>query len=183
MKRKTLTDTVLAAMLIAIGYVLPFFTGQVQQIGNMLLPMHLPVMIGGLVLGWYYGLAIGFVLPVTRSLIFGMPMLYPSAIAMSFELATYGACIGLIYFFLKKRGLFTVYVSLIASMIAGRLVWGAAMIVLTGVKGGSFAFSAFTAGAFFNAFPGIILQLILIPLLMLLLDKTKLVRFGSTRKR
>jgi predicted membrane protein len=79
----------IAAMLLAIGYVLPFFTGQIQQIGNMLLPMHLPVMLAGLILGWQYGLAVGFITPITRSLIFGMPMLYPGAVAMAFELATY----------------------------------------------------------------------------------------------
>ena len=169
----------IAAMLLAIGYVLPFFTGQIQQIGNMLLPMHLPVMLAGLILGWQYGLAIGFITPITRSLIFGMPMLYPSAVAMAFELATYGAVIGLLYALFKRRGVLSVYAALIPSMLLGRAVWGIVMTAILGISGGAFTLSAFLAGAFLNAVPGIALQLILIPFIMLLLDKTKVVRFSK----
>ena len=169
----------IAAMLLAIGYVLPFFTGQIQQIGNMLLPMHLPVMLAGLILGWQYGLAVGFITPITRSLIFGMPMLYPGAVAMAFELATYGAVIGFLYVIFRRRGVLSVYAALIPSMLLGRAVWGIVMTAILGINGGAFTFSAFLAGAFMNAIPGIVLQLILIPFLMLLLDKTKTVCFSK----
>lgn len=64
-------DLVLAAMFLAIGIVLPFFTGQIPQIGSMLLPMHLPVFICGLICGWQYGLIIGFILPLLRMTLFG----------------------------------------------------------------------------------------------------------------
>ena len=87
----------LSAMFLAIGIILPFFTGQVPQIGNMLLPMHFPVLLCGMICGAPYGLAIGFILPIFRSFLFGMPMMYPMAIAMAFELAVYGVVAGWIY--------------------------------------------------------------------------------------
>lgn len=80
----------LSGMLFAIGLILPFFIGQIPAVGKMLLPMHIPVLICGLILGWQYGLAVGFLLPLVRSVLFGMPVLYPNAIAMAFEMGTYG---------------------------------------------------------------------------------------------
>lgn len=81
-------------MFVAIGVVLPFFTGQIPQIGNMLLPMHIPVLLCGLICGWQYGGMVGFILPLLRTMLFGMPVLYPTGIAMAFELAAYGLVIG-----------------------------------------------------------------------------------------
>lgn len=171
----------LSAMFLALGLVLPFLTGQIQVIGNMLLPMHIPVLLCGLICGWQYGGAVGFILPILRSVIFGMPVLYPSAIAMAFELAAYGLLIGFFYHRSKWKCIRSLYRSLIFAMIGGRLVWGAAMTVLMGVRGNLFTLSAFWSGAFLNAVPGIILQLVLIPAIMVALDKTKLVRFSKHR--
>lgn len=89
MKHTQIKQMILGALFVAIGLVLPFFTGQIPAVGRMLLPMHIPVLLCGLICGWKYGLAVGAVLPLTRSLLFGMPTLYPTAIAMTFELATY----------------------------------------------------------------------------------------------
>jgi len=72
-------------MFIAIGLVLPFFTGQIPQIGRMLLPMHIPVFLCGLICGWKYGLMVGFILPLLRYAVFGMPVIFPNGIAMAFE--------------------------------------------------------------------------------------------------
>ncbi|MGO5163200.1 ECF transporter S component [Fusicatenibacter saccharivorans] len=77
----------LSGILFAIGLILPFFFGQIPAVGKMLLPMHIPVLICGLILGWQYGLAVGFLLPLVRSVLFGMPVLYPNAIAMASELS------------------------------------------------------------------------------------------------
>ena len=66
----------LSGMLFAIGLILPFFIGQIPAVGKMILPMHIPVLICGLILGWQYGLAVGFLLPLVRSVLFGMPVLY-----------------------------------------------------------------------------------------------------------
>ena len=163
-----------SALFLALAFVLPFFTGQIPQIGSMLSPMHLPVMLCGFVCGGPWGLAVGFVAPVLRSLLFGMPPLFPTALAMAFELAAYGLFCGVFYQVFGKTmsALKATYVSLILAMLAGRLVWGAAQFILLGLSGGSFTFAAFLAGAFTNAVPAIVVQLILVPAISVLLGRT-----------
>ena len=175
--REALRKLTLSAMFIAIGLVLPFFTGQIQQIGNMLLPMHIPVLLCGLVCGWQYGAVVGFLLPLMRSLLFGMPPLYPVAAAMAVELCVYGFSIGLLYGLFKKQNLLTVYAALIPAMLLGRAAWALAQTVLLGMDGKAFTLQAFLAGAFLNAIPGILLQIILIPAVMSTLHLTGLHRF------
>ena len=82
-------------MFLALGYVLPFFTGQIPAVGKMLLPMHIPVLLCGFVCGWQYGLMVGFIVPLFRSVLAGMPVMMPTAVGMAFELATYGVLCGL----------------------------------------------------------------------------------------
>ena len=118
-----------------------------------------------------------FALPLLRSLIFTMPPMYPGAIAMAFELATYAFVAGFVYSLFRKQGIIQLYVSIISAMIVGRAVWGVAQLVLLGIKGKSFTFAAFLAGAFINAVPGIIIQLVLIPAIMFALDRSKLIPF------
>lgn len=178
MKSASLKNLVLSAMFLAIGIVLPFFTGQIPAIGKMLLPMHIPVLLCGLICGWPYGLGVGFVLPLLRSLLFSFPAMYPSAVGMAFELAVYGAVVGYLYAHSKYQCLKALYKCLIPAMVAGRLVWGAVMIVLMGLGGSIFTWELFLTGALLNALPGIVLQLVLIPAVMVLLDRTKLVRFS-----
>ena len=160
---------VYSAMCLALCLVLPFLTGQIPEIGSMLLPMHIPVLLCGFLCGAGWGAAVGFTAPLLRHLLFGMPPM-PGCISMAFELATYGLVVGLLH---KKMGksMKGVYVSLICAMVAGRLVWGAAQMAIMGLNGGSFPFSAFVAGAFTSAIPGIVLQLVLIPVLVRALDK------------
>jgi len=160
-----------SAMLFAVGLVLPFLTGQIKEIGNLLLPMHIPVLLCGLICGWKYGGAVGFLLPLTRSLLFSMPQMYPTAVAMAFELMTYGLVVGLV--FSKWNCIRALYRALILAMLAGRAVWGMTMSVLLGF--GKFTASAFLAGAFTRAIPGIVLQLTLIPAIMVALGRAKLV--------
>ena len=179
MDRTPLKNLTITAMLLALGLILPFITGQIQAIGNMLLPMHIPVILCGLICGWKYGLGLGLSLPLIRSLIFGMPPMYPVATAMAFELGTYGLAVGLIYFLSKSRNVGTVYIAMIIAMISGRIVWGIAEVILLGIKGNTFTWNAFISGALLNAIPGIILQLVLIPAIMAALDKSKLIRFNS----
>lgn len=166
-------SVVLAALFLAAAFVLPMITGHVPQIGNMLCPMHLPVLLCGFVLGGPWGLAVGFVAPLLRSALFGMPPLFPTAIAMAFELATYGAVAGALYRRVRHT-LPMMYAVLAAAMVAGRLVWGAVRFVLAGLTASSFPFSAFLSGAVLTAVPGIVLQLILIPLVLVALQRAKL---------
>lgn len=175
--KQTLKELTLSAMFLAAGLVLPFVTGQIPQIGRMLLPMHLPVLLCGLVCGWKYGLVVGFILPLMRSVLFGMPPMFPTAVAMAFELAAYGALAGFFYGRSKWKCVIALYRALLAAMIGGRLVWGAVMVVLTGISGSGFTWAMFLSGAFLNAIPGIVLQLVFIPAMMIALDRTGLVRF------
>ena len=167
----------LSALFIALGLVLPLLTGQLKALGNAFLPMHLPVLICGLVVGPIYGLIVGFVLPILRHFTFGMPPLYPTAISMAFELATYGFVVGFIYKNSRWKCIIALYESLIISMIVGRLVWGIVQMILLGINGQPFTFQMFMAGAFLNAIPGIVFQLVFIPSLMLALHRTGLVKF------
>ncbi|MDD2441998.1 MAG: ECF transporter S component [Eubacteriales bacterium] len=176
--RKTLIRLVLAGMFLALGLVLPFLTGQIPQFGSMLLPMHIPVLICGFVCGWPYGLVVGLITPVLRSLMFGMPPMFPGAVAMAFELAAYGFMTGLLYKLLPKKVPF-IYVTLAAAMLVGRVVWGLVTFLLVSSAGSAFTFSAFLAGAFVNAVPGIIVQIVLIPIIILALQKAHLMKYAD----
>ena len=106
-------------------------------------------------------------MPLLRSVLFGMPPMFPVAISMAFELATYGLVSGLLWR-RAKHNLPALYAVLLAAMVSGRIVWGIVRFVLAGLTGGSFPFSAFLSGALFTAVPGIVAQLVLIPLLLLI---------------
>lgn len=172
---------VLSAFFMALGIVLPFLTGQIQQIGNMLLPMHIPVLLCGFICGWQYGLAVGLVTPLLRSALFGMPPLMPTAAAMAVELAVYGLVTGLLYRKLPKKTPY-LYVSLLCAMIAGRATWGIVGIVLYGMAGSGFSVQIFLSGALLNAIPGIILQIVLIPFIMMALTRAGVMREDADGK-
>ena len=172
MSSSRLKNMVLTAFFIALALLLPFLTGQIPQIGSMLSPMHIPVLLCGFICGWPWGLIAGLVSPILRSFIFGMPPLMPMALAMAFELAAYGAAAGLLYRLLHKKTL-SIYISLIAAMLIGRVVFGLAMALLLGINGGSYTLQAFLAGTFINAWPGIILHILIIPPIVLAIEKVK----------
>lgn len=163
---------VLAALFLALAFVLPLLTGQVPKVGNMLCPMHFPVLLCGFVLGGPWGLAVGFAAPLLRSVLFGMPPMFPIAVSMAFELAAYGLVSGVLWHKVKHT-VPMMYASLVTAMVAGRLVWGAVRFVLAGLTGSSFPFSAFLSGALLTAVPGIVAQLVLIPLILIALQKAK----------
>jgi len=178
MKKIKTKNMILSALFIALGLVLPFLTGQIPQFGSMLLPMHIPILLCGFVCGAPLGLAAGFITPLLRSLIFGMPPMMPYAAAMAFELAVYGFVSGFMYKLLPKRKL-SVYSSLIISMICGRIVWGIVGFFLYGLSGTAFTWQVFATGAFINAVPGIIVQIVIIPLIIFALEKGGLIENGK----
>ena len=163
-------NMVLSALMLALGFVLPFLTGQIPQIGSALLPMHIPVLLCGFICGPWWAAAVGAVCPILRSLVFGMPPMYPTAIAMAFELAAYGLISGLLYRLLPRKPI-SPYISLLGAMIGGRVVWGAVRLIMTVGTESTFPMSAFIAGAVTTAIPGIILQIVVIPILVLILEK------------
>ena len=177
MKKQSTRKLVFAALLLALGLVLPFLTAQIPQVGSMLLPMHLPVLLCGFVCGWPYGLLVGAVTPLLRSMLFGMPPPYPTAVAMAFELAAYGGIAGFLYNRSRWQCVVALYRALLAAMVGGRIVWAAVRVVMTGVASVPFTWQIFLTEALVNAIPGIILQLVFIPVLMVALDRTGMVRF------
>ena len=158
-------------MFIALGIVLPFVTMNIPEIGNMLLPMHIPVLLNGFILGPVYGMIVGFVTPLLRSIMFGAPIFYPKAIVMSFELLTYGLISGLFYhiIFNRRSKLINIYISLILAMVFGRVSYGVIQSIIGLVEMSEFTFKIFITEAVINAIPGIIIQLIIIPIIIKLL--------------
>ena len=163
-----------AAVCLALCMVLPFLTGQIPQVGSALCPMHIPVLLAGFLCGPWWAMAVGAVAPLLRFALFGMPPIFPTGAAMCFELAAYGLVSGLLYARLPKKTA-NVYVSLLAAMLAGRVVWGIVRVALSGVAGEPFTWAAFMAGAFVNAVPGIIVHILLIPVIVMALRKAGLI--------
>ncbi len=173
--RSNVKKLTLTAMFLALGMILPFFFGQIPQIGSMLLPMHIPAFLCAFICGWRYGVPMSVMLPLIRSLLFSRPNLYPEAIAIAFEMATYALVAGFLYSHSKWHCLRSLYRSMIAAMLAGRAVRGIVQLALLGFTGKAFPFSAFLSGVIVTGIPGIILQLIIIPAIMVMCHKTKLV--------
>ena len=169
-KRNDIKKLTLSAMFLALGFVMPFMTGQIPQIGSMLCRMHIPVLLCGFFCGAPWGLVVGFVAPILRSFTLGMPPMFPTAFCMAFELATYGFIAGWLHNKLSNKKV-NVYVSLLGAMVIGRLVWGVIMFCCMGFDASKFGLNAFLAGAVLNAVPGIIVQIVLIPVLVITLGK------------
>jgi Protein of unknown function (DUF1393). len=164
---------VFAALCLGLCMVLPFLTGQIPQIGSALSPMHIPVLMCGFICGWYYGGIVGFIAPLLRFMLFGMPTIFPTGIAMAFELAAYGIATGLLYKLMPKKIPF-IYCNLIISMLFGRVIWGIARVIMTTFSDTEFSMAVFMSGAFINAVPAIILHIVLIPVIIIGLQKAKL---------
>lgn len=180
--KKRVINTVISAMCLALALVLPLITGQIRTVGNMLCPMHIPVLLCGFICGPVWGLGVGFAAPLLRSLIFTMPPLYPQAVGMAFELAAYGLIAGLLYRRLPKKP-WSIYVSLIVAMVGGRLVWGVVRFLMMGLLHSEFSVEMFLSGAVLTAWPGMILQIILIPALVLALEKAGLTEENGLSNR
>ena len=177
MRNNSIFRLVLASLFLCMAYVLPFLTGQIPEFGSMLCPMHIPVILCGFICGWKYGLVVGIISPILRSLTLGMPPLFPMAFSMSFELGSYGFVAGILYNHLlnrifKKKELI-IYFSLIISMVVGRIIYGSVMFVLMGFGKLSFSLEMLWIGTIVESIPGIILQIILIPLIVLIFEKYK----------
>ncbi len=171
MKSSSTRKLVLAAFFLALGLLLPLLVGHIIPMGWIFLPMHIPVLLCGFFCGGPWGLAVGFITPLLSAVITGMPPLFPTALAMAFELAAYGLLSGLFYrLFPKKVGY--IYASLLLAMIGGRIVWSAVSFLLYGIAGTVFTFNDVFSGAIVSVLPGIAIQVVLIPILVMVLDKT-----------
>ncbi len=179
-KRSTLYPMLITAILLAVGLLLPFLTGQMQAFGKLLSPLHIPVFICGLTCGWVWGGVLGAILPLTRMALFGMPAL-PMALPMTFELCVYGLLTGLLYPMIVRRGKAShfpaMFGTLVFSMVCGRIVGGAAkaMLLAAGaIHGASMTFEAFIAAYFADTLVGAAVHLVAVPAVVLALEKAKL---------
>ncbi len=163
--RKTLNNMVLTAMFIAIAILLPLLTANIDNYGKMLCPMHIPILICGAVCGWQWGMAAGFISPLLRSLLLQAPVMFPNAVSMAFELAAYGAVIGIMFYILSSRveRLGSVYISLTLAMIVGRLTLALARFAMFGMFGEPYSWSVFMTEAIVTAVPAIVLQYAIVP--------------------
>lgn len=168
-EKRRVRPLVYAGVCLALALLLPFLTGQLHSLGSALCPMHIPVLLAGFLCGPWWGLAVGAAAPLLRSVLFGMPPMFPKALAMAFELAAYGLASGLFYRLLPRKP-WGVWAALASAMLIGRLVWGAVMTVLASVASIRFGWAAFWSSAFASSVPGIILHLVLIPPLVLALQ-------------
>ncbi|ENK0839598.1 ECF transporter S component [Clostridium botulinum] len=158
------------ALLIAIGLLLPYLFHGIKNAGSIFLPMHIPILIGGFILSPYFALAVGVLTPLLSHLFTGMPP-FPFVYVMVVELLTYGVVISILYN-KKKIG---IYPSLIIGMLSGRLANILCnYLVLHLIMTKPFKFSVVLAGLFVKGLPGIIIQLILIPILVKALGKVEL---------
>lgn len=165
---KSSTNTLVkAGLFLALGIIITYIFHVTGIPGTVFLPMHIPVLLCGFILGSRYGLIIGILTPLLNSIFTGMPPMYPVAISMALELGAYGFFAGLLY--KEKRQ--NIYVALISSMLLGRVIAGIANFLLLTAKGGSFALAGFLTSAFVTAFCGIVIQLVLIPFLVKALEK------------
>ncbi len=166
-----LKKIIMAASFIALGLILPFLTGNNVRLGSAFSLMHIPALLAGLILGWKYGLVVGLVTPILRSVTIGTPPLFPIALTMMFELAAYGFFIGLFYKLLPKKDV-NVQISLILAMLAGRAVWGLSAWIFYPQAGFDFSLQIFLTTAFVTLLPAIVIQLVLIPILFIYLRNT-----------
>lgn len=182
-KMSKLTKCVVTAVCIALCVVLPMGLHAIPNAGTLLSPMHIPVLLCGLVCGWPYGLLCGLAGPTLSCFITSMPgMGYLPT--MMVELALYGLISGLLMHFIRTGHLIAdLYISLITAMLTGRILTGAARALL--FTAGSYSWKAWAAGYFVSSFPGIILQLILLPVLYLALQRAHLIpaRYNNSRSQ
>lgn len=170
---------VLTGLCIALGVVLPLAFHAVPNAGSVLLPMHLPVLLCGLACGWVYGLGCGVIVPLLSSLLTGMP---PAAYlpSMVCELAAYGLASGIMSSAVNiKRRTLGLYIQLIAAMLAGRVVYGIMNALI--FAAGQYSFSIWLTGVFVTSLPGIAIQLVLIPLIIIALRRAKLIGNASAQ--
>ncbi|MBR4906826.1 MAG: ECF transporter S component [Clostridia bacterium] len=171
--KDSLKKMIYAALCLALCMVLPFLTGNNRMLGSILCLMHIPVLLCGIICGPWWGLAVGAVAPLLRSVTIGMPPLFPTAVAMAFELAVYGLISGLLYRALPKKP-WSIFVALIVAMLAGRLVSGAVQFAFLGLFHTQYSLQTFLTASFVTPWPGILIQIVLIPAIVFALDKAGL---------
>lgn len=172
-KMSYVKKSIITAVCIALCVLLPMAFHAIPNAGNILGPMHIPVLLCGLICGWPFGLLCGIAGPAISSLMTGMPVIayLPS---MIIELAVYGLVAGLVMQLIKTKSTYAnLYISLIAALLSGRVVAGITRALI--FSPGSYSMSAWITSYFITCWPGLLLQLALIPSIVFALQKAKLI--------
>lgn len=177
---KQTKNLVTSGMCVALAIVLPMAFHMIPDAGKVFLPMHIPVLLCGLLCGPVYGLGCGILVPLLSHLFTGMP---PTAMlpSMLCELAAYGMLSGILIRVIRtKWNLLNLYTALIGAMICGRIINGVLNALI--FNAGKYSMEMWLTASFLQAIPGIVIQLALIPLLVLALQKARLAdRAGAAR--
>jgi len=164
----------ITAVCIALCYVLPLAFHAIGA-GSVFSPMHIPVLLCGMICGGFYGAVCGIAGPVLSSVLSGMP----STTALMFmgpELMAYGLITGLLMQFIRTKNLFAdLYISMVGAMVLGRVVGGIASAIFYLGNGGTFSIAAWATSYFVGSAPGIICHLIVVPVLVFALMKARLI--------
>ena len=187
-RNKTLYSMVVAAMLIALGLVLARLTGGVQVLGKSISPMHIPALIGGLTLGWFWGGTVGLLMPLLGHLL-GTPPVPDIAYPMAVECMAYGVLTGLTYPWLRSQlckrldanRIVVMLATMGLAMVGGRIIGGAAkalMLAAGAISGDALTFGAFITAYFVDTAVGAVIHLIVVPAVVMALEKARLSPVG-----
>ncbi len=169
----TVKKAILTAVCIALCVVLPQAFHAIPNAGSIYLPMHIPVLLCGLICGWPFGLLCGLAGPLLSSLFTGMP---PAAYLppMAVECAAYGCVSGILTRFVRTKNTYAdLYICLIGAMLSGRVIAGLARALI--FAGGSYSMAAWATGYFVTGLPGIVIQLVLLPVIVSALMRAGLI--------
>lgn len=172
-KMSPVKKSIITAVCIALCVVLPQAFHAIPNAGSIYCPMHIPVLLCGLICGWQYGLLCGIAGPLVSALITGMP---PAAVlpGMLVECAAYGALTGLMMQLVHTKKVYPdLYISLLVAMLGGRIISGITKALI--FSAGSYSMTAWVTGSFVTSLPGIIVHLVLIPSIVYALMKAKLI--------
>ena len=164
---------VIAALFIAFGIVLPLAFHYVPNAGRVFLPMHIPILLSGILCGFPYGLIVGIITPLLSSLLTGMP---PTAFlpSMICELAAYGTVSSLLMRYVRVKNTYAkIYISLVGAMLFGRLFYGILNSFI--FNAGNYSMEIWLTAAFVTALPGVIIQILIIPTIVIVLQKARLI--------
>jgi len=169
--RKMVMNMVLAALFVTLGMVLPLAFHSVPNSGRIFLPMHIPILLCGILCGFPYGLACGMLTPLLSSLFTGMP---PAAMlpSMLCELAAYGTASSLLIRCVRMKNVYVrIYVALIGAMVSGRIFYGILNALV--FNAGSYSIQIWLTAAFVTALPGVLIQILVIPVIVVILQKAR----------
>lgn len=179
MSKFGIKQMVLTAMFIAIGITLPLAFHAIPNAGRVFLPMHIPILLCGIIVGFPYGLACGIVTPLLSSFFMGMPQtaILPSMLC---ELAAYGAASSLLMRYVKVKNTYAkLYISLIGAMVFGRVFYGILNSLI--FSAGAYSMQVWLTAAFVTALPGVAIQILTIPTIVIILRKARLIDGGEQK--